>query len=102
MDTLYYPKGMRVIERRRYANHEDGGLCASPGACVQCDAEIISVRRTAVGKHEVLTDTGRYYDGLTGRAIDSESGIYRCIIDPRYVKGDAMHADAKEAQHGSA
>ena len=98
MTTNHYPKGMRVVERL--------GAARPRGNTGQefhdSDAEIISEHRTARGRVQVLTDTGRYYDGVTGMAVEREPGVYRCIVDPAYTgHGSRTYAPRDAATEGT-
>ncbi len=74
MKTVY-ERGATVVERYRPAR----------GPLQSVSTTIISVRHNARGEPEVLTDTGRYFDGLTGAAIEKEAGCARYIMLSKYA-----------------
>lgn len=70
-----YVKGCSIVERYR----------PERGPLQSVATTIISVRHNARGEPEVLTDTGRYFDGLTGAALDKETGCARYIMLSKYA-----------------
>lgn len=74
-----YVKGCSIVERYR----------PERGPLQSVATTIISVRSNANGEPEVLTDTGRWYDGLTGASIEKEKGCNRYVMLAKYAKGVA-------------